>query len=306
MSIALDIALYLRDNPSSCKNISLSDRAVLFTLAFRVGSNTLAWVSQEELAKELNLTPRGLRKNLSNLIENKFITVTESQIDKRKNFYHPASFLVNYHQTRKIRNNCSSITHENNGNNNSYKSSDKGTIDPVSFNDKGTDVPLLNHENHFQVHDCNNKISQKNPPKVKYKSKVTLKAKKKEELHRKERDVVFEEKIILPDWIKEKTWSEFLQHRKSIKSPMSDLAQRKAFNILEKFKDEGQDVDQIINNSIVNGWKGLFPIKLTKEIKDGKYYGNSRKEEPFDDLGEMLKRLGCKSIEDLGSLTSIT
>ncbi|HXK00737.1 MAG TPA: helix-turn-helix domain-containing protein [Buchnera sp. (in: enterobacteria)] len=304
MSISLDIALYLRDNSSSYKKLTLSDRAVLFTLAFRVGSNAYAWISQEELAKELNLTPRGLRKNLTNLINIKLITVMHGKNDKRKNLYHPADFLINYHQSRKInRPICSSISGKNYRNNRSHNSQDIGTYVPILYQDIGTDVPVILCSSTSQDNDYNKEISHKKSPKATYISKETCISKEKRKTYRKERDLFISKNIDLPDWIKKETWKEFLHHRKSVKSPMTELAQNKAINLLKKYKDEGQDIDQIINNSIINGWKGLFPIKLTKENGNGKYNGNNGKQEHFDDLGEMLNLLGLKSIEDIGPLT---
>jgi len=74
----------------------------------------------------------------------------------------------------------------------------------------------------------------------------------------------------IPDWIDRELWSEFIQSRKSLKSPLTELAQKKLINQLLKFKEDGEDIEQIINNSIMNGWKGLF--RQTK----GNYYGNNK------------------------------
>lgn len=83
--------------------------------------------------------------------------------------------------------------------------------------------------------------------------------------------VLSDEKLKFPDWINKKDWDEFLEHRKSLKSPMTKTAQSRAISGLEKLKNQGQNVSDVINQSIVNGWKGLFPI-----YKDRKY-GNKRK-----------------------------
>lgn len=74
--------------------------------------------------------------------------------------------------------------------------------------------------------------------------------------------------FILPEWVSLKTWSDFLEHRKKVKAPMSDIAQERALKALEKLKAEGHDPEKVIDQSIVMGWKGLFPIKQDKNNED--------------------------------------
>lgn len=66
------------------------------------------------------------------------------------------------------------------------------------------------------------------------------------------------DEIDLPDWLPKQTWEEFKQHRKEIKKPMSVLAQKKTIKQLEKMRDRGQDIESVINQSIANGWQGIF------------------------------------------------
>lgn len=67
--------------------------------------------------------------------------------------------------------------------------------------------------------------------------------------------------MALPSWIEPETWQAFLDHRRCIKAPMSEIAQQRAITMLERLRDEGQNPDAVLNQSIVNGWKGLFPVK---------------------------------------------
>lgn len=78
--------------------------------------------------------------------------------------------------------------------------------------------------------------------------------------------------IDLPDWLDKQTWEDFKQHRKEIKKPMSDLAQRKTINQLDKMRSKGQNAEDVLNQSIANGWQGVFEIKQFKEIA----YGNQQ------------------------------
>lgn len=133
MSISLDLALFLRDNNHQLK-LSTSDIGVAFVFAFRIGSNPFTWVSQEQLASELGITERGVRKAANRL--NKLIIVEKSSTDKRKNIYRFQEFLINYHQLsteeKKYRNKSSGIF-EN-----------RGTKVPVN---RGTKVPVISDLN---------------------------------------------------------------------------------------------------------------------------------------------------------------
>jgi hypothetical protein len=54
---------------------------------------------------------------------------------------------------------------------------------------------------------------------------------------------------------------EFVEHRKTKKNPMSELAATKNLNVLETLRAEGQDPRSVIDQSIANGWTGLFEVK---------------------------------------------
>jgi len=54
---------------------------------------------------------------------------------------------------------------------------------------------------------------------------------------------------------------EYVEHRMQIKKPMTQLAIKKAIQQLQKMTPSIDDQIQIINNSISNGWQGLFPLK---------------------------------------------
>lgn len=69
------------------------------------------------------------------------------------------------------------------------------------------------------------------------------------------------DKFLLPDWIPKDTWFEFMKIRKKLKASDTDYAKKKLINQLERFKNNGYDVQVIIDNSILNGWKGVFEPK---------------------------------------------
>lgn len=65
--------------------------------------------------------------------------------------------------------------------------------------------------------------------------------------------------ITLPSFLPRQLFAEFVQHRKDIKKPMSELACTKLINQLTKDHAKGLDVIEAINESIVSGWAGVFP-----------------------------------------------
>lgn len=78
-----------------------------------------------------------------------------------------------------------------------------------------------------------------------------------------------EEASSLPSWLPESEWQEYLQFRKEMKAPMSDLAQTKAINKLDKLRREGNPPADVIDQSIANGWKGLFHVKGESKRANG-------------------------------------
>ncbi len=75
--------------------------------------------------------------------------------------------------------------------------------------------------------------------------------------------------VILPACVSPENWADFLDYRKSLKAPMSGVAQKRALNALVKLHDEGHDANAVIDQSIVNGWKGLFPLRATHTGRGG-------------------------------------
>jgi len=65
----------------------------------------------------------------------------------------------------------------------------------------------------------------------------------------------------IPDWLPPAAWQDFLDHRKSLKAPMSELARTKAINKLDQLRREGNNPCEVLEQSIVNGWKGVFEVK---------------------------------------------
>ena len=84
--------------------------------------------------------------------------------------------------------------------------------------------------------------------------------------------------IKLPDWLNKETWDAFLKMRKKQKSQPTDHAIRLLIKELEKLKLAGDDPNEVLNRSVMNSWKGVFPLNKVREAQGNeKYQGNPRK-----------------------------
>lgn len=69
---------------------------------------------------------------------------------------------------------------------------------------------------------------------------------------------------------------DFIDYRKKIKSPMTDRAIELLIMDLNKLSDSVDVQIEILNQSIVHGWKGVFPLKEQKAAQAGKPQGQNR------------------------------
>ncbi|EOL8955996.1 replication protein [Cronobacter dublinensis] len=70
--------------------------------------------------------------------------------------------------------------------------------------------------------------------------------------------------VDLPDWLDPAVWHEWVQYRAESKKPIkSMLTVTKVIKLLSQFRDAGNNPADVINQSIANGWQGLFQVKVT-------------------------------------------
>ncbi|EJD6541509.1 helix-turn-helix domain-containing protein [Providencia rettgeri] len=66
----------------------------------------------------------------------------------------------------------------------------------------------------------------------------------------------------IPDWLNRDTWMSWIEYRKDMKKAIKT---KQTFNLQIKFLaecfEEGHSPDEVINQSIANGWQGLFKPK---------------------------------------------
>lgn len=66
-----------------------------------------------------------------------------------------------------------------------------------------------------------------------------------------------------PAGVCENDWADWLQHRKEIRKPVSELAAKRQATQLAKLAAEGHAACDVIANSIANGYQGLFAPSRT-------------------------------------------
>jgi len=70
--------------------------------------------------------------------------------------------------------------------------------------------------------------------------------------------------FILPDWVPADAWVAFLEMRRGIRKPLTDHAKQLAVNKLDQLARDGHPPGDVLNQSTMNCWQGLFEIKETK------------------------------------------
>ena len=73
-------------------------------------------------------------------------------------------------------------------------------------------------------------------------------------------------------------WETYREHRKEIKHKLTPKAEQMALNKLAKMAKNVEDAIAIVEQSIANGWQGLFPLK------NNQY---NRKQQSFEDVDLM-------------------
>ena len=64
-----------------------------------------------------------------------------------------------------------------------------------------------------------------------------------------------------PEWLPIETWGEFVKMRKAGKGKFTPHAEKLLLSELGRLVGEGQDAKAVLEQSIVNGWKSVFPVK---------------------------------------------
>lgn len=68
--------------------------------------------------------------------------------------------------------------------------------------------------------------------------------------------------VELPEWLSPAVWKSWVDYRRDLKKSIkSQQTVTQAINLLERCKSNGYQPEEVINQSIANGWQGLFEPK---------------------------------------------
>lgn len=71
----------------------------------------------------------------------------------------------------------------------------------------------------------------------------------------------------LPDWIPSKSWDAWVEMRLSIKRPLTEHAKALAVKKLERLQGQGFQPADVLDQSTLNGWQDLFPLKADRRAQ---------------------------------------
>ncbi|RLC34414.1 hypothetical protein DRH14_03075 [Candidatus Shapirobacteria bacterium] len=97
--------------------------------------------------------------------------------------------------------------------------------------------------------------SKRKEIKEKKKEKVNSPSSKKKSMKEKEE---------LPFWLNEKIWEDFRAHRVALKKKMTPQAEKMLIRKLDRLRQSGNDPTQVLEESIANGWQGVFELNPLK------------------------------------------
>ena len=80
----------------------------------------------------------------------------------------------------------------------------------------------------------------------------------------------------------------FIEYRKGMKKPMTDRAVELLIDKLEGMTPSITEQIEILNQSIVNGWQGVFPLKDQKQSAKPTYYQKPSKAEELEQSWTMM------------------
>ena len=74
---------------------------------------------------------------------------------------------------------------------------------------------------------------------------------------------------LVPDWLPPEAWAAFLAHRKALRKPLTAQAVKLAIAKLDELRRQGHEPTAVLEQSILAGWQGLFPLRAEAKKHDG-------------------------------------
>jgi len=117
---------------------------------------------------------------------------------------------------------------------------------------------------------------------------VTLEEKRREEI-RIDKEVSKIE--LFPLWLDLVLWQDFVNHRKAIKAPLTKKAEDLAMGALLKLIEKGYSQQELIENTILNGWKTFYEPKTNQQHKGNGHGTQQTKQSLSEQARNVLQRI---------------
>ena len=75
--------------------------------------------------------------------------------------------------------------------------------------------------------------------------------------------------MVYPDWLDQDLFNEFIAMRKQKgkRFELTEAGIRIGIKKLSRLRDDGEDVDEVIEQSIFEKWQGFFPVKTHEKYR---------------------------------------
>ena len=113
----------------------------------------------------------------------------------------------------------------------------------------------------------------------------------------------------IPEWLPFEDWKDFVQHRIELRIPLTETGATRAISTLKSLLVEGHSPTDVIGQTILNNYRGLFPLKKADrnnyQVPQRKTFDEMRREQnqkvAREFIAEMdLKEKGClQNVSDL-------
>ncbi len=97
-----------------------------------------------------------------------------------------------------------------------------------------------------------------------------------------------------PSWIDKEVWDAFVEMRqaKGKRAPFTERAAKMLINELDRLRGQGHKPDEVLKQSVINGWSGVFPLKhLTREPWQSANHPSQDREKKKDPTQDLLKQM---------------
>jgi hypothetical protein len=94
---------------------------------------------------------------------------------------------------------------------------------------------------------------------------------------------------IVPDWMPAESWQGFCEMRQRMRAPLTPRAVTLIIKKLAELRARGDDPAMVLDRSVQNGWRGLFPLKNERKNGHGTNGAKSKGERIEDSVSSAVR-----------------